>query len=259
MSSNLLYLSAPVAESYCAGLYPVSHGFPFFLNAEVLETPHVQIQTAMNAAEQMLQSHSMTSLSSLTGLVIQSSPHTPLLSSPITIRIPSSPTLLLKRQLRLRLRCRRSASASLKSSWSASSASLGKRELEIRRQRRHAVRAWRRESQAVRERGECHAGRQGTGWGEGEAVREGGHLGDGARAGGRWRDHSSWHLACHAEGWRWDAACGGGAVSICLIWVAERFWGYCSPAGKPKGGGGKGCTPGFWPSMGFEEDWPSAA
>lgn len=29
------------------------------------------------------------------------------------------------------------------------------------------------------------------------------------------------------------------------------------PPGKAKGGGG--ATPGFWPSIGFEEDWPSAA
>jgi hypothetical protein len=36
-------------------------------------------------------------------------------------------------------------------------------------------------------------------------------------------------------------------------------WFDCSPPGKLNGGGGKGCTPGFWPSMGFEDDWPSAA
>jgi hypothetical protein len=35
-------------------------------------------------------------------------------------------------------------------------------------------------------------------------------------------------------------------------------WFGCLPAAKLNGGG-KGCTPGFWPSMGFEEDWPSAA
>lgn len=29
--------------------------------------------------------------------------------------------------------------------------------------------------------------------------------------------------------------------------------------GKPKAGGGKGWAPGFWASMGFEEDCPSAA
>lgn len=31
------------------------------------------------------------------------------------------------------------------------------------------------------------------------------------------------------------------------------------PPGKPKGGGGNGWTPGFWPSIGFDADWPSAA
>lgn len=31
------------------------------------------------------------------------------------------------------------------------------------------------------------------------------------------------------------------------------------PPGKPNGGGIMGCTPGFWPSMGFEADCPSAA
>lgn len=31
------------------------------------------------------------------------------------------------------------------------------------------------------------------------------------------------------------------------------------PPGNPNGGGIIGWTPGFWPSIGFDEDWPSAA
>jgi hypothetical protein len=48
-----------------------------------------------------------------------------------------------------------------------------------------------------------------------------------------------------------------GELLVCVLQELLLF--ECSPAAKLKGGGGKGCTPGFWPSIGFEEDWPSAA
>jgi hypothetical protein len=55
---------------------------------------------------------------------------------------------------------------------------------------------------------------------------------------------------------------GGGGTpprGSCQYMHYEKLsWFGCLPAAKLNGGG-KGCTPGFWPSMGFEEDWPSAA